>query len=163
MKFKYCPQCGEKLKDKEIGDEGLLPYCNNCQRPYFEWFGQCVIVAVVNEYNEVLLLKQNYISEIYWILVAGYIKKGDTAELTAEKEVFEESGQRCDELKYIKSYFYEEHDLLMLGYLMRVKKSELVKSVEVDELEWFGITDAISILKDGIIAHEHLVNCKKYI
>lgn len=27
MRFQYCPHCGKKAELKEIGDEGLIPYC----------------------------------------------------------------------------------------------------------------------------------------
>ena len=28
MQFQYCPACGAKAIQKEIGDEGLMPYCD---------------------------------------------------------------------------------------------------------------------------------------
>lgn len=31
MKFTYCPHCGRELIKKEIGDEGVIPYCENCK------------------------------------------------------------------------------------------------------------------------------------
>ena len=43
MKFTYCPDCGTKLIQKEIGDEGLMPYCENCKKPFFEMFSTCII------------------------------------------------------------------------------------------------------------------------
>jgi NAD+ diphosphatase len=86
MKFKFCPICGRELIPKEIGDEGLLPYCEKCRKPYFDWIGQAVIVAVVNEFDEVALLRQDYVSKTNWILVAGYIKEAKLwKKLPAEK------------------------------------------------------------------------------
>ena len=35
MKFTYCPDCGTALTPKEIGDEGLVPYCTRCKKPLF--------------------------------------------------------------------------------------------------------------------------------
>lgn len=163
MKYKFCPECGEMLIEKELGDEGLIPYCNTCKKPYFEKVGQSVLVNVVNECNEVLLLKQNYVSRTNWVLVAGYIKKGETAEETAIREVIEETGQRSDKLRYIKSYYYEKHELLMLGYLMKVEKGDFSKSIEVDELKWFSFDDAILKLRCGSIGEKHLLNCLKCI
>ena len=49
MKFTYCPDCGTKLIQKEIGDEGLMPYCENCKKPLFDMFSTCIIALVVNE------------------------------------------------------------------------------------------------------------------
>lgn len=33
MHFTYCPHCGTKLTGKEIGDEGIIPYCEKCSVP----------------------------------------------------------------------------------------------------------------------------------
>ena len=64
--------------DKEYAiQKGLLPFCNSCSKPYFDWFGLCIITAVVNEYNEVALLRQSYVSSTNWVLVAGYVNQGN--------------------------------------------------------------------------------------
>ena len=36
MRFAYCPHCGTKAILKEIGDEGLMPYCDQCQIPLWD-------------------------------------------------------------------------------------------------------------------------------
>lgn len=87
MNFNYCPECGTRTTKKQIGDEGLIPYCEVCKKPYFDYFGQCIIVAVINEQQEIALLKQEHISRTNWVLVAGYMKKGETAEESAIREV----------------------------------------------------------------------------
>ena len=74
MHYIYCPQCGMKLKNKEIGDEGYIPYCVNCEIPLWDTFTTSIIVAVVNEKNEIALLKQHYVSEHKYVLVAGIMK-----------------------------------------------------------------------------------------
>ena len=57
MRFTYCPHCGNKLGLKEIGDEGLIPYCDKCQIPLWDMFTTSIICAVCNEENEVALIK----------------------------------------------------------------------------------------------------------
>ena len=32
MKFTYCPDCGDKLVPKTLGDEGDVPFCESCNR-----------------------------------------------------------------------------------------------------------------------------------
>ena len=64
MHFSFCPHCGTKLIGKEIGDEGIIPYCENCSVPLWDMFTTSIIAAVVNEYGEVALLRQNYVSEV---------------------------------------------------------------------------------------------------
>jgi len=159
MKFKFCPLCGSKLVSKDIGDEVDLPYCENCLRPYFDWFGQTVLVVVMNQRSEVLLLKQNYVSTTDWVLIAGYMKQGSTAEETVIREVFEETGQTAEELQYIKSYYYKKRELLMSGFLVHVNAQDFNNSSEVDEIKWFKVEDALTKLREGSTGKEHLRNC----
>lgn len=152
MKFTYCPHCGEKLVQKEIGDEGLMPYCNKCERPIFDLPYTCTITLAINEMGEVALIRQGYVSTTNYVCVAGYIKTGETAEETAIREVGEELGLKVEAIKYIKGYYYEKRDMLMLGYVAQVKKADFNISTEVDQAEWFKIEIAKEKVRKGSIA-----------
>lgn len=152
MKFTYCPYCGEKLVQKEIGDEGLMPYCNKCERPIFDLPYTCTITLVINEMGEAALIKQGYVSATNYVCVAGYIKTGETAEETAIREVGEELGFKVEAIKYIKSYYYEKRDMLMLGYVAQVKRADFNLSGEVDHAEWFPLEIAKEKVRNGSIA-----------
>ena len=82
MRFTYCPHCGDQLVKKEIGDEGLIPFCEKCSTPLWDMFETCIITAVVNEKNEVALLKQSYVTTETYVCVAGHMKIGESAEET---------------------------------------------------------------------------------
>lgn len=156
MKFTYCPVCGERLIHKEIGDEGLMPFCSSCSKPYFDWFGLCIITAVINEYNEVALLRQNYVSTTNWALVAGYVKQGEGLEYTVAREVDEETGQKAEKVTYVSSYYYEKKELLMVGFRCDVKKRDFNQSKEVDYIEWHKLPEAVDLLREGSIARQLL-------
>lgn len=155
MRFSYCYNCGEKLTLKEIGDEGEMPFCSKCNRPVFDMFSTCIITIVVNEYNEIALIKQGYVSDNY-VCVAGYIKTGETAEETALREVEEEIGIKPCSVKYLHSYYYEKKDMLMLGFAVTVKKAELKLSDEVDSAKWFSVEKALESLKETSVAKKLL-------
>ena len=72
--MKYCPECGNKLILKKAGDDGDIPYCQKCQKYFFNKFSVCVIALVVNEFNEIALLKQLYLSDKYCTFPAGYMQ-----------------------------------------------------------------------------------------
>lgn len=152
MRFTYCPHCGSELIKKEIGDEGMIPYCTQCKVPLWDMFTTCIICAVVNEENEVALLRQNYVSTTQYVCVAGVMKMGESAEESACREVKEEIGQDVEKLEYIQSYPYDKKEMLMLGYKASVKKKEFVLSGEVDSVEWVKFKDALSKLREGSIA-----------
>lgn len=152
MKFTYCPHCGDKLIQKEIGDEGMIPFCERCSEPMWDMFTTCIITAVVNEKNEVALLRQNYVSTTSYVCVAGVMKLGESAEETVIREVKEELGLDVETLKFIKSYPFERKEMLMLGYKSTVKKAGFKLSGEVDKAEWVKFEDALSKLREGSIA-----------
>lgn len=136
MHYIYCPQCGNKLIDKEAGDEGKVPYCHKCNQMWFDSFSSCVIILVANEYHEIAMLKQNYMSEKYWTYVSGFMKPGETAEETAIREVKEEIGLEIDKLEYGGTYWFSEREQLMHGFIGFAKKADFVLSCEVNEAEW---------------------------
>ena len=152
MHFKYCPHCGNKLIEKEIGDEGFIPFCENCDIPLWDMFTTSIIAAVVNEQNEVALLRQNYVSTSSYVCVAGIMKIGESAEDTVIREVKEELGLDVIDLEFIKSYPYEKKEMLMLGYKAIVKKSDFSISGEVDSAKWVKFENALSLLREGSIA-----------
>lgn len=65
-------------------------------------FTTSIITAVVNEYNEIALLRQNYVSATKYVCVAGIMKMGESAEETVIREVKEEIGQDVESLEFIK-------------------------------------------------------------
>ena len=152
MRFKYCPQCGEKLIFKEIGDEGQIPFCEFCRRPFWDMFTTSIICAVINEYNEIALIRQSYISKTKYVCIAGIMKPNEAAEETAVREIKEEIGLDVEKLEYIRSYFYEKKSMLMLGFKAMVKKANFVLSGEVDSAEWVPLANAPDKLREGGIA-----------
>ena len=152
MKFQYCPYCGKKLIKKEIGDEGFIPFCENCDVPLWDMFTTSIIAAVVNEQDEVALLRQNYVSKTKHVCVAGIMKIGESTEETVVREIAEEIGLKVKELKYIRSYPYEKKEMLMLGYKAVVDKEDFTLSGEVDTAEWVKFDQALPLLQEGSIA-----------
>uniref|UniRef100_UPI004055D96F NAD(+) diphosphatase n=1 Tax=Agathobacter sp. TaxID=2021311 RepID=UPI004055D96F len=152
MKFTYCPHCGTRLVKKEIGDEGIIPFCGTCSVPLWDMFETCIIAAVVNEEKEVALLRQDYVTKIHYVCVAGHMKMGESAEETVMREVKEELGLDVERLEYIRSYPMEKKEMLMLGYKAAVKKADFVLSQEVNGAKWFKFEEALAQMKEGSIA-----------
>lgn len=161
MHFTYCPNCGTKLVKKEIGDEGLVPYCERCRIPLFDLPDTCTITLVVNECGEAALLRQNYVSLNSYVCVAGHIKTGETAEETAAREVEEEIGLRPEWIKYMGSYYHARNDQLMLGFVAHVKKADFHISCEVDRAEWFPLKKAPKMTREGSIAQRLILDYLK--
>ena len=152
MRFTYCPHCGEKLTKKEIGDEGLIPFCETCSIPLWDMFTTCIITAVVNEENEVALIKQSYLTTQTYVCVAGHMKIGESAEETVIREVKEEIGLDVESLEFVQTYPYEQKEMLMLGFKAKVKKVTFSLSQEVATARWFKFEEALENIREGSIA-----------
>lgn len=152
MRFTYCPHCGNRLERREIGDEGLIPYCESCKVPLWDMFTTSIIAAVVNEENEIALLRQEYVSTTNHVLVAGIMKLGESAEETAVREIKEEIGQTVKSLEFIHSYPFEKKEMLMLGFRAVVEKADFALSKEVDSVEWVKLESAPALLREGSIS-----------
>nr|MBQ8245121.1 NUDIX domain-containing protein [Oscillospiraceae bacterium] len=149
MRFTYCPDCGSRLVPRPIGDEGLVPYCESCKKPLFELFSTCIIVMVVNEYEEVALLKQGYLSSVYWVLVSGYMKPGESAEECTRREVQEEIGLELEQLQIVGTDWFARREQLMIGFIARAKKREFTLSGEVEEARWVPVEEAPGLMHPG--------------
>ena len=151
MDINFCTGCGKPLTYKTIGDEGEQKYCECCNKFYFDNPASCVLIAIINENNQVLLLKQNYISTKNYTLCSGYLKKGDTLE---------ETGQRVISCEYVQSYYFAPKNLIMTGFIAYVKASEFGSSNEVDGLMWVDLDKAVTMVeRENNYSGVHLDNC----
>lgn len=152
MTFEYCPLCGKKLGAKVCGDEGEVPFCESCNRPFFPFSFPCVICLCLSESgSEIALIRQSYGSHNF-VNVAGYIKHGESAEDAAKREIKEEIGLEVSSVRFVRTFPYPQKDNLMLGFACKVKKADFTLSDEVETAEWFPLHIAVNKLRDGSIA-----------
>lgn len=154
MRYTYCPHCGQHLGEKELGDEGSVPWCGRCKRPVWEAFTTAVIAAVVNEDNEVALLRQGYISADTYVCVSGIMKPGESAEDAMVREIGEELGLAVKELTYMGSWPHKNGDMLMLGFCAVAEKRAFTLSREVDDARWVPFDGAPPLIREGSIAQK---------
>lgn len=153
MKFNYCPICGRKLEERYSWDEGGVPYCPKDDIFYFDTPKPCIIVAVLNE-DKILLLKQSYIYKNSKVLLSGYVTPGETVEETVHREVFEESGLKVKDLKYLGSEYVNKKEIVMLTFMAKYNGGKIRKSSEVEGLKWANIDDAISEMSEDLIGQK---------
>lgn len=146
MRYRYCPQCGKKLIERAAGDDGPVPYCKGCEKYWFDSFASCVIVMIVNEFEEIVLLQQSYMSGEYRNFVSGYMIPGENAEEAALREVKEEVGLDLVRLESSGTWWFEEGDMLMHGFIGYAQKQDMILSEEVDAAEWVPIDKAPGLM-----------------
>ena len=153
MRFTHCPDCGQSLSARPIGDEGLVPWCESCSRPWFDTFSTCIITAVMNEKGEVLLQRETRRPDRE-VLVAGYIKPGESAEDAARREIREETGLTATTLRYMGSWPHMEGNMLMLGFAAKAEGDPNPDSTEILSDRWATMEDAVQSLREGSIAQQ---------
>lgn len=152
---KFCTECGTKLQPKFLENEGLIPYCENCQAFRFPIFNTACSMIVQNEsQNKILLIKQ-YDRPDY-ILVAGYISQGESAEAAVKREIQEETGLKVTSLRFNQSQYFEKSNTLMLNFAVTVS-GDIVPNSEIDDWAWFDLNRAKKEIKDGSLAEKFLL------
>ena len=151
MHFTYCPACGSRLIPRPLGDEGDVPWCESCARPLFDMFSSCIIVAVVNGEGEVALLRETRNPDRE-VLVAGYIKPGESAEETMRREVAEELGQTVTSHRLLWTCWHPKGQQLMIAFMARAEKQPLRPSCELKSAAWVPLIEAIDRVPPGSIA-----------
>lgn len=147
MRSIYCPLCGKKLVLHTLGDEGGVPWCEACNRPFFDSFSTCIIVLVANEQDEIAVLTEP--GRPYGGLVAGYVKPGECAENTARREIAEETGLNVSALHLVQTFWFARREQLMLGFFARVQKAPFSLSCEIRDAVWMRPDQAQAAMRPG--------------
>ncbi len=58
MRYVYCPKCGAKLSERPAGDDGNVPFCEACNKYWFDTFADASIIMVVNELTVSILCNE---------------------------------------------------------------------------------------------------------
>lgn len=154
----YCTDCGEKLTLMFKQDEGLVPYCKKCAEYRFPRFATAVSMVVTNRTKDKILLAKHLGSDDY-ILFAGYIKKGETAEKAVTREFKEETRLDTVKFKYMGSRYHEPKNVLMLNYLIMAENGEMsLDENELSNAEWFEPEEAVKAIRKDSVAEAFLKN-----
>ena len=143
---------------KEDEHEGIVPYCPSCGQYRFPQYNVAVSMIVVNEETDEILLIQQYGRPSY-ILVAGYVSRGESLEDAVAREVKEETGMTVTRVKFNRTQFFEKSDTLMCNFTAFVKDaSELDPNYEIDSLAWFTRDEARRNIRPDSLAEYFLVS-----
>ncbi len=156
MNMDFCPVCGTKLHLKHLEHEGDIPYCENCKDFRFPIFSTAVsMITLSPDKNRMLFLKQ-YGNDFY-VLPAGYVNKGESAEDAVRREIKEELGAKVKKLYFNRSGYFEKSQTLILNFTAVLESEELNPNYEVDSFGWFSFPDAKKSIKPNSLAEKFVV------
>ena len=153
--MEYCTKCGTALIVKEHRTEGPTPYCPRCEAYRWPGFNTAVSMVVLNPARDKVLLIQQYGKPSY-ILVAGYVNKGEDAEDAAVREIREEIGAEVSELSFHHSRYFPPSNTLMLNFAAVLRDERLRTNWEVDRYAWFSVEEALEKIRPGSLAEAFL-------
>ena len=153
---KHCFECGAELIEQKLEGEGIVPYCPQCQQFRFPMYNVAVSMIVINEQTgEILLIKQY--GRPSFILVAGYVNRGEQVEHAVCREIKEETGMTASHIKFNRTSFFEPSNTLMCNFTAYVKdSSELSPNSEIDSYQWFAPEDARLNIRPNSLASQFL-------
>ena len=151
MEMNYCMHCGTKLRLAEHDGEGLVPYCPTCGEYRWPVFNTAVSMIVMNEAKDRVLLIRQY-GRPHYVLVAGYVNRGEDAEDAAAREVWEELGMTVQSARFNRSRYFAPSNTLMLNFTVTVAEDAPHPNREVDDWAWFTVEESRRSIKPHSLA-----------
>lgn len=154
----YCTECGTKLTEKYLENEGMIPYCESCKAFRFPTFNAAISTIVYAPDAKRLLLIKQYGKDRN-ILVAGYVNKGESAEHALAREVREEIGLNVISCCFNKSEYFAKSNTLMLNFACMADSDDLSgMTKEVDYAAWYTPEEAKDAILHESLAERFLLN-----
>jgi NAD+ diphosphatase len=135
---RYCGACGGAI---EFVRGGWLGRCDRCGSEHYPRTDQAIIAAVTDGSRLLLGRQSPWPSKRYSVL-AGFVEPGESLEQTVAREVFEESGVRVTQCRYLASQPWPFPGSLMLGFMAQAHPDEPVVGDELEDARWFTL-DAV--------------------
>lgn len=153
---KHCHECGAALIERELEEEGIVPYCPECGQYRFPMYNVAVSMVVINEQTgEILLIKQY--GRPHFILVAGYVNRGEQLEHAVGRKIKEETGMTVSRIKFNRTSFFKPSNTLMCNFTAFVKDaSEMSPNGEIDSYQWFSPDEARRNIRPDSLAQKFL-------
>lgn len=138
----YCAKCGAPSL---ISHAGWQRDCPACQTSHFPRTDPVVIMLVVRGNN--LLLGRNAVwPEGMYSLLAGFVEPGETIEAAVRREVFEETGIRTSEVRYLASQPWPFPASLMIGCIAEATSEPItIDPNELEEALWISREDMMQV------------------
>jgi NAD+ diphosphatase len=130
----FCPNCGAPTK---MAAAGWRRECGNCKSPHFPRTDPVVIMLAVDG-DRCLLGRQARFPKGMYSALAGFLEPGETIEEAVRREIGEESGIVCGEVRYVASQPWPFPASLMIGCLAQASTREvIVDGEELEDARWF--------------------------
>jgi NAD+ diphosphatase len=132
---RFCPACGGPV-EPDPAREGYL--CVREDRAVFPRTDPCIITAILDQDERLLLSHAANHPDGLYTLVAGFVEAGEALEAAVRREALEEVGIEVSELRFIRSQPWPFPGSLMASFAALATSTEIrVDGVEITDAVWF--------------------------
>ncbi len=149
----FCSKCGAK---NVAAAAGWRRECTTCRTQHFPRSDPVVIMLAV-EADACLLGRQPRFPKRMYSALAGFLEPGETIEAAVRREIQEEAGVACGEVRYFASQPWPFPSSLMIGCFAQARSRTLtVDQVELEDARWFAREEVLAMIErrhhNGLIA-----------
>jgi len=130
--MKYCPNCGKKLKKEIIIENKTYKQCMCGYIDWDNWVNVSAVVVAKNNQGEILLVKMRKTQT--YTFPGGFRDLGETLEVAAKRECFEETGFNIDHLKLLYVDTLDQHRLVWIVFEANIIEGSFIENSEVDQV-----------------------------
>ena len=144
----HCSRCGAET-ESTLG--GSVRVCVKDQSQHHPRTDSAIIVLVKDKDDRILLGHQPIWPDGRFSTFAGFLEPGETFEQCVEREVFEESSVKVNEIKYLGSQPWPFPASIMIAFSAIVDDPSTAKAdgVEITEVRWFSRDELKTSVADG--------------
>ncbi|SAK65388.1 NAD(+) diphosphatase [Caballeronia ptereochthonis] len=154
-RHRFCANCGQPT---DSAGAGWRRVCGSCGAQHFPRVDPVVIMLVTDGDHCLLGRQPQFLPGMYSAL-AGFVEPGETFEHAVCREVLEEAGIRCTDVRYFASQPWPFPSSLMIGCFARATSTEIiVDRNELEDVRWFTRAE-VAAMVDG--THEQGLSAPK--
>ena len=140
----FCSNCGAKTN---VGAAGWRRECPNCRMQHFPRTDPVVIMLAVDG-ESCLLGRQPRFPKGMYSALAGFLEPGETIEQAVRREIMEEAGIVCGEVRYFASQPWPFPSSLMIGCFAEAETRAItVDHTELEDARWFPRDEVRAMLE----------------
>lgn len=140
----FCPFCGGRLLTKFLEGRSRL-FCKDCCRPIYENPIPATAAVIINEKNEVLLIKRNVEPKIgKWCLPGGFIELEEKPDESCLRELKEETNLEGDIEELAGVYLSGNpiyKSVIIIGYSIKNVRGTTKAGDDSEEVGFFKLEE----------------------
>ena len=141
----FCSNCGSRT---QMAQAGWKRECPSCKSEHFPRTDP-VVIMLVTDGERCLLGRQKQFLKGMWSCLAGFLEPGETIEDAVKREIFEEAGIQCTDVRYYKAQPWPFPYSLMIGCIARATTTDItVDRNELEDARWFTRTEVQQMFAD---------------